>query len=177
MKSEILFETDRLLVIPIKIEHAEKLHGFWSDPLVTEYMNITPLTSLEQTEQMIGFLLNLMAIEEATRYTIMIKDTQEIIGTCGLNYIDQENNRTEIAYDLGSLYWGQGYAFEALSAFMEWALKNYRFHRVEAKIDPRNTGSIRLIEKLNFQKEGLLRDYEKIGDTYTDLLMYSYLAK
>ncbi|MCI2497181.1 GNAT family N-acetyltransferase, partial [Listeria monocytogenes] len=45
----------------------------------------------------------------------------------------------------------------------------------EAKVDPRNSASIALLEKLGFSKEGLLRDYEKIGETYQDVQLFSWI--
>lgn len=171
-----ILETERLILIPIDEEHGPALHQFWSDEAVTHYMDIDPFESIEQTTEMIAFLVKRMAEGSASRYTILIKDSQEIIGTCGLNYLDYENSRTEIAYDLGAAYWGKGYAFELMSAFVEWVFQTQDFHRLEAKIDPDNLPSLKLIEKLGFQKEGLLRDYEKIGHNYFDVLMYSRLA-
>ncbi len=170
-------ETKRLKLMPINESHSSALHHFWSDPAVTQFMTIDPFETIEQTTEMIAFLVKKMTEGEASRYTIQLKNTEEIIGTCGLNYLDYQNNRTEVAYDLGSAYWGKGYAFEALSAFVEWVVLEQNFHRLEAKIDPDNFSSIKLIEKLGFKKEGLLRDYEKIGLHYYDVFMYSKIKE
>lgn len=172
-----ILETDRLILIPLSLEHAPALHQFWSDDAVTAYMSIESFETLKQTQEMITLLVNLMAEEQATRYTIQLKETKEIIGTCGLNYLDKENSRTEIAYELGAAYWRQGYGTELLTKLVEWLFDQQNFHRLEAKIDPKNSASINLIEKLGFQREGLLQDYEKIGDTFFSLLMYARIAK
>lgn len=175
MNTQIV-ETERLLLVPIDETHSSTLHRFWSDEAVTRYMNIEPFETVEQTTEMIAFLVKRMAEGSASRYSILLKDSQVVIGTCGLNYLDYENSRTEVAYDLGSAYWGKGYGFELMTAFVEWVFQSQDFHRVEAKIDPDNLPSIKLIERLGFQKEGLLRDYEKIGQNYCDVLMYSKLT-
>lgn len=73
-----------------------------------------------------------------------------------------ENHRAEIAYDLGTRFWKRGYATEAVRALMEWGKESFELHRIEAKVDPRNSASIALLEKLGFSEEGLLRDYEKL---------------
>ncbi|WP_260457637.1 GNAT family N-acetyltransferase, partial [Listeria booriae] len=53
----------------------------------------------------------------------------------------------------------------------------FKLHRMEAKVDPRNEASISLLQKLGFQEEGLLRDYEKIGTEFQNLKLFSWLNK
>lgn len=108
---------------------------------------------------------------------IILQATGEIIGTCGFNYIDHENQRAEIAYDLGMRFWKHGYATEAVQSLMKWGIESFNLHRMEAKVDPRNEASISLLEKLGFQEEGLLQDYEKIGTEYQDVKLFSWLNK
>ncbi|MNV75986.1 putative ribosomal N-acetyltransferase YdaF [compost metagenome] len=48
-------------------------------------------------------------------------------------------------------------------------------NRIEALIDPRNDNSRRLIRRLGFMEEGLLREYQKTESGYVDLMMYSLL--
>jgi len=54
--------------------------------------------------------------------------------------------------------------------------KEYRLKRIQAEVLEDNRGSIKLLEKLGFQREGLLRQYEKWGSKgFVDLLMYSLI--
>lgn len=55
-----------------------------------------------------------------------------------------------IGYGIGRAYWGAGYAFEASSAAIAYVRDTARAACMEAYIDPRNTRSIALIERLGF---------------------------
>lgn len=172
-----MLKTERLFLSEMTLADTEILFGYWSDDLVTRYMNIEPFQSLQPVEEMIRMLRQLEMEGKALRCVIILQATGEIIGTCGFNYIDHENQRAEIAYDLGTRFWKRGYATEAVQALMEWGIESFKLHRMEAKVDPRNEASISLLEKLGFQEEGLLRDYEKIGTEYQDLKLFSWLNK
>lgn len=48
---------------------------------------------------------------------------------------------------------------DALKAILRHGFEQVGLHRVEALVHSENTASLRLLERLNVQKEGLLRDY------------------
>ena len=60
--------------------------------------------------------------------------------------------------------------------FLAYCFDALDTHRVEAMIEPENTASIHLAERLGFQREGLLRDRDVIGGTHRSVLMFSRLA-
>ncbi|MBC1481873.1 GNAT family N-acetyltransferase [Listeria sp. FSL L7-1485] len=172
-----MVKTERLFLSEMTLADTEILFGYWSDDSVTRYMNIEPFQSLQPVEEMIRMLRQLEIEGKALRCVIILQATGEIIGTCGFNYIDHENQRAEIAYDLGMRFWKHGYATEAVQSLMKWGIESFNLHRMEAKVDPRNEASISLLEKLGFQEEGLLQDYEKIGTEYQDVKLFSWLNK
>ncbi|MCQ6275047.1 GNAT family N-acetyltransferase [Bacillus sp. V3B] len=173
MKTEL--QSKRLTLIQTENQHASELFVFWTDPDVTRFMNMDLVSTIDEVMDMITLSNRLAEINQAIRYTMLIRNTNEIIGSCGFNYIDFENGRAEIGYDLGKGYWGEGYGSEAV-----WTLIDYWFHvlgmnRVEAKVDPENSQSIKLLEKVGFQFEGRLRQSEKSKEEYKDVMMYSKL--
>jgi len=167
--------TDRLLLRPMQVEDAPVLFSFWSDPVVTKYMNIESFSEVAQAEHMILLLQNLCAEDKAIRWTITLKDTGEVIGSGGFNYLDFENERAEIGYDLGAPYWGKGYAPEAIRAITAYGFQHLGLNRVEAKVEPENLNSIKVLNKLGFVEEGRLRQYEKSKGRLVDVLMFSAL--
>lgn len=58
---------------------------------------------------------------------------------------------------------------EALIGMLDYMYGNIDLNRVQALVDPKNEGSLRLIEKQGFQRDGLLRSYESTieGPTWT----------
>ncbi len=99
-----------------------------------------------------------------------------IAGTVGFHRVDHENRSTSIGYWLGREYEGRGLMSAAVSGLVDHAFSAWNLHRVELRIAPDNERSRALAVRLGFRQEGLLRDAERFGDEYRDLLLYSLLA-
>ena len=97
-------------------------------------------------------------------FAIVRKSDSEIIGYCGLTELpDIEGGpELEVGYRLIRSAWGNGYATEAASAVRDYAFSELDQTRLVSLIDPTNTRSIRVAEKLgmNFEKEVLLENYD-----------------
>ncbi|MEJ8547368.1 GNAT family N-acetyltransferase [Brevibacillus borstelensis] len=167
--------TDRLELKPMELADAPALFSFWSDPAVSKYMNIETFTDVAQAEQMISLLQGLSQEGKACRWTIALRQPFEIIGSCGFNYLDHENKRAEIGYDLGRPFWGSGYASEAIQALLDYGFQHLRLNRIEAKVEPENIPSIKLLKRLQFTEEGRLRQYEMSKGKLVDVIMFSLL--
>ncbi|ETP61422.1 hypothetical protein BDSB_27145 [Burkholderia dolosa PC543] len=64
---------------------------------------------------------------------------------------------------------------EAASALIEHAFGTLNLRRIEADIDPRNVALARLLERLGFIREGLLRERWIVGDDVSDSALYGLL--
>jgi len=81
----------------------------------------------------------------------------------------------QIGYWSGAPFAGQGYMTEAIGLVIPFAFDQLRLHRLEAACIPSNARSIRLLEKVGFQREGLLRSYLKINGMWQDHFLYSLI--
>ncbi|MGN4125973.1 GNAT family N-acetyltransferase [Lysinibacillus sphaericus] len=167
--------TKRLLLRKMEESDAQALFKIWSDPDVTKFMNISNFTHEHQAKEMIELLNELALDHKAIRFTIIETASNEIIGSCGFNSIDFENARAEIGYDIAKAYWGKGYAPEGIMALINYAFTTLAFNRIEAKVEPGNVNSIKVLEKLHFTFEGTLRQYEKSDEVFQDIHSYSLL--
>ncbi|WP_110513453.1 GNAT family N-acetyltransferase [Herpetosiphon llansteffanensis] len=77
-----------------------------------------------------------------------------------------------LGYEIHQSYANRGYMSEALQAVIQYAFVDLRLHRIEANIMPRNQRSIRVVEKLGFEHEGLARKYLKINGIWEDHIHY-----
>lgn len=82
----------------------------------------------------------------------------------------------QIGYWMGERYAGQGYMPDAISAVIGHAFGPMRLHRIEAACIPRNTRSIRVLEKAGFVREGLLRSYLRINGIWQDHFLYALIV-
>jgi [ribosomal protein S5]-alanine N-acetyltransferase len=106
---------------------------------------------------------------------VVLKSTGLAIGTCLLFRFEEGSARAELGYVLGRAYWGQGLMREALEALINCAFGNMNLRRLEAEVDTRNRSSARLLQRLGFTKEGLLRQrWVSKGET-RDVEMYGFL--
>lgn len=95
----------------------------------------------------------------------------EIIGVCGLSNITYANFRSAfISYKLDREHTGQGYMAEALTELIRIAFEEMGLHRLESNIMPGNLPSLRLVQGLGFQEEGLAKKYLNIGGVWQDHL-------
>lgn len=167
--------TKRLYLRKMKMSDAHSLFTIWSDPEVTKFMNITNFTHEEQAKEMIALFDQLAAERKAIRFTMIKKESNEIIGSCGFNSFDVDNASAEIGYDLAKAYWGNGYAQEGISALIDYAFTTLNLNSIEAKIEPGNVNSIKVVEKLNFTFKGTFQEYDESKESFNDLNIYTLL--
>ncbi len=80
-----------------------------------------------------------------------------------------------LGYWMGLPFVRQGYMTAAVRAVIPFAFATLRLHRLEAACIPTNAGSIRLLEKNGFLREGYAREYLCINGTWQDHLLFARL--
>lgn len=81
-----------------------------------------------------------------------------------------------LGYWMGESFAGKGYMTAAVAALIPFAHSMLRLRRIEAACLQSNAASIRLLEKLNFTREGLAREYLSIAGRWQDHLLYARLV-
>ena len=98
------------------------------------------------------------------RWAICLKGPKGVpsptpIGSCALlDWEDGPPSRAEVGYSLEPGQWGHGYAAEALRAIHAFGFEVMGLERIEALVWERNDRSIKVLERLGYAPEGLLRD-------------------
>jgi ribosomal-protein-alanine N-acetyltransferase len=80
-----------------------------------------------------------------------------------------------LGYWMGKPFARHGYMTAAVRAAIPFAFSTLRLHRLEAACIPTNNGSIKLLEKTGFVREGYARDYLCINGIWQDHLLYGRL--
>jgi [ribosomal protein S5]-alanine N-acetyltransferase len=104
------------------------------------------------------------------RLWVFDKDRPDkIIGTIAFNNILWGSSLScQIGYRLDKDEINKGYITEAASRGIDVMFNDYKLHRIEANIMPRNEPSLRVAKKLGFVKEGILHKYIKINGKWQD---------
>jgi [ribosomal protein S5]-alanine N-acetyltransferase len=100
------------------------------------------------------------------------KSNNKLVGTIGFNFINFFNKKGEINYDLNRDYWGKGIMTSALTQVVEFS-RDIGLVRIQATALEDNARSIKLLESGGFTREGLLKNYELVGDSYYNSYMYA----
>jgi ribosomal-protein-alanine N-acetyltransferase len=157
-------------------DDADDLFALFADPEVMRYWSRPPMTARAEAEGLIGEILDGFSQRTILNWMVTSRPDGALIGTCALFRVDVRHRRAEIGYSLRRDHWGRGFAAEAVSLMLDWSFRTLGVHRVEADIDPRNDGSRKLLERLGFASEGLLRERYFVGDEISDTELFGLLA-
>lgn len=154
--------TERLVLRRASWDDLEPMNRILSDPAAMRFWSSLPHESLAQTEEWLGGMIDAPADESDD---FIVTRVGEVIGKLGAWRLP------EIGYILDPSVWGQGYAREALSAFIE---HRRRCGSVEltADTDPRNIGSRELLRRCGFVETGHAARTFFIGGEWHDSIYY-----
>jgi len=167
--------TDRLDLIDIKQEHLPDIFKLFGDKRVTQYYNIVTLTNESDAQPFIDWFQKRYAEKLGIRWGIALKGHANIIGTIGFNNFTTRH-RANIGYDLQPEFWNNGYATEALNEVISFGFDQLDINRIEAEVMQDNNISEKLLTKIGFKKEGVLRQWMYWNDKHYDMTMYSLLS-
>lgn len=152
------FETKRLILRKKELSDAKQMFdNYCSKDKVTEFMSWSSHKSIDDT---IDFLNNVVlpAYENNSAYdwAVVLKETNEVIGSIAGCKYDLEKKSAELGWVLDDRYWGQGLMPEAATVIRDY-LFSEGFVRVWAEHNVKNSKSGRVMQKIGMQHEGTLR--------------------
>ncbi|HEV7798965.1 MAG TPA: GNAT family N-acetyltransferase, partial [Pyrinomonadaceae bacterium] len=151
-------KTDRLLLRWITAADVDAFYKVYSDPEVMRYWSTPALPNREAASKLITEIHEGFERRELLKWAIALGSNDTLIGSVTIFHPDFTHRRAEIGYALGRAHWGKGYMQETLKAVLNYAFTVLELHRIEADVDPRNAASVRVLERLGFQREGYLRE-------------------
>jgi len=99
----------------------------------------------------------------------------EFIGSIGLlrKNLDGNPHRDQFGYWLGEPYWGKGIMTEVVKAFTDYCFEHENLNRLEATVFKYNPGSMKVLEKAGYEKEGILKKAYFKNDEFLDGFLYA----
>jgi RimJ/RimL family protein N-acetyltransferase len=147
-----------------------------SDEAVTSLLPYATWASPADGDAWFQRMAALQATGLALQFVVADKTSDKAIGTCLLFRLEQASRRAELGYVLGRAHWGRGLMQEALSALLDRAFGTMALRRLEAEVDIRNPASARLLQRLGFSREGLLRQRWVTKGEAKDVEIYGLLC-
>ncbi|KAL5182150.1 putative N-acetyltransferase p20 [Glycine soja] len=162
----------RISLRPFKASDADDFLKWGGDDRVTLYLRWNSITSKEEALAYI----EKVAIPHPWRQSICVDD-------CSIGYVSVKPEsgdyrcKAHVSYALAAEYWGQGIVAEALRRAIPIVFKKFpEVKRLEALVEEENKGSQRVLHKVGFVMEGVLRKYAFCKGDIKDFLIFSFLA-
>ena len=149
---ELHLETERLRLKPWAESDAQDLYA-----LHCERDGLTWTPTVERARQLIAEGLARTATTGFCLLSIRRRDEGDFIGYCGLIVGRASVEEPEIAYELFRRAHGHGYATEAARAVLGAAIATGR-KRLWSTVGAWNTASLRVLEKLGFERDHVTTD-------------------
>ncbi|MBT2641906.1 GNAT family N-acetyltransferase [Bacillus sp. ISL-41] len=172
-----ILETERSVLRKVEKDDANSILKYMSNEKVMKFYGLQPFKTINDALDEISWYQSIQNNKTGIRWGITLKEQGVVIGSCGFHNIVSQHFRTEIGFELSKEQWGKGIALEAVEATISHGFQHMNFQRIEALIEPLNGSSQKLVEKLGFIKEGLLRNYEFTRGKFDDLYIYSLLKQ
>ncbi len=170
-----VLSTERLLLRELTENDASNILKCFSNPDVLRHYGQKPLTNLQQVQQIINNFSKNYDEKRGIKWGITIKGQEGIIGTIGFQEWSTEHKRAEISYALFPESWGKGYAKEAVNRVISFGFQEMDLMRIGAIVFTENEASNKLLTKLGFEKEGILKNYMYQDDNPYDTNIYSLI--
>jgi len=179
-KSDFLtaLNTPRLTIRHFRPEDADDLYNYLSNPQVYRFEPGEPIDraqAVQRAADMAG---------SPDFWALELQAAGKVIGQLYFQQIEPHAHLTcELGFILSPAYQRQGYGSEAAGALVRRALTAGGMHRVVAHCNPENIASWKLLEKIGFHREGLLRQnvfFRRDTDgepLWTDTYVYAKLAE
>lgn len=172
-----LLEGERIRLRGFRADDIDALYVLYSDPAVTRYWSYPAWTQRAQAESLLQHAIESRSTDSILCWAVAEREYDRLIGSLTLFNINRAQGRADIGYALHSAQWGKGYAKEALQLALGHVFDGLALRRVEADIDPRNSASCKLVERLGFRQEGLLRERWMVDEVLQDSAIYGLLAR
>jgi [ribosomal protein S5]-alanine N-acetyltransferase len=172
----VRLETDRLLLRDLEPGDWESMLAVEGDAEAVRYQSYEPRTAEGCRDYIAHDLASRGRARSTFDLAVILTETGRYAGRVGLDVKRAERRVGELWFILDRALWGRGLMPEAARALMDFGFDELGLHRVFLECDPRNTGSVRLAEKLGMQREGLLREHLFVKGEWCDSLFFGILA-
>lgn len=160
----VTIRTDRLLLRRATMDDLPAIHAILSDPQGMRYWSSLPHAALDQSAD---WLRSMVEADPTTSDDFVVERDGAVIGKLGCWALP------EIGFNFARATWGQGYASEAMAAFIGRRRALGSPDSLTADVDPRNAASLRLLSRHGFVETGRASGTWQVGDELCDSI---YLA-
>ncbi|MBO4815926.1 MAG: GNAT family N-acetyltransferase [Clostridia bacterium] len=151
-KGTINLETERLILRKLQIEDANEAFKNWcSDDEVSKYMTWSTHPTVKDTEEWLKEVEKVYVDNINYEWGIVLKETNELIGSIGAYLKEEFAGRYEIGYAISKKYWRNGYTTEGLKCVMDYLINKEEIKRFIGRHATLNGASGSVMQKVGFR--------------------------
>jgi RimJ/RimL family protein N-acetyltransferase len=172
-------ETPRLILRPLEAADAPALLAYHSIPEVHRYLPFGAMDAQAVQDRLAASWSGSTLTAEGDIISLgaALASNGALIGDLMLRWVSERHQGGELGYVFSPDYAGQGYATEAARAVLALAFDHFDLHRMIARIDPRNTASVRLVQRLGLRHEATLIENYWDTEGWTDEVDFAILRR
>ncbi|WP_339889060.1 GNAT family N-acetyltransferase [uncultured Flavobacterium sp.] len=172
-----ILESERLRYRKLNNEDAKEVFELRSNPETMKYIPRPLVTNIDEALSHIKLINDKVDANTDINWAVTEKDNDKCIGIMGFFRTQPENYRTELGYMILPEHHNKGYVTEAVKTILNYAFNELNFNSIEARIDPNNLASEKVLHKNGFVKEGHLIENFFYNDQFLDSVIYSLLKR
>jgi RimJ/RimL family protein N-acetyltransferase len=166
-----VIETERLSLRQLKADDFSNLFPVFADEQTMEFYP-SPF-SQEMVRSFIEKQLTSYKTNHFGLWAVELKGTRQFLGDCGITLQDIDNQIVpEIGYHFNKKYWHRGFATEAVQGCIAYAFNEFNMKEIYIHTYVKNIPSIRVAERMHFQKIKTYSKFLKNYNTYWDHSVY-----
>jgi ribosomal-protein-alanine N-acetyltransferase len=171
-------ETERLILRPVTPDDGTAVFLYASNPNLTRFTLFETHQTIDDSRWFVtDYVRSRYANREPDPFGIVPKrdPVPMVVGALGAHWASQANGTMEMGYSIAEPYWGRGLVVEAARAVVRYVFTEYAVERLQARVIVGNDASERVLQKLGFTREGVLRSLVFRRGRWWDIAMYSLL--
>lgn len=175
----IELETNRLKLRRFELSDAVAMYKNWAnDSEVTKYLTWPTHKDVSISENVLKEWVIQYENDKYYQWAIVLKSNgNEPIGSIAIVKMDENIKMVHVGYCIGKKWWHQGITSEALSALIHFFFKKVKVNRIEARHDPRNPNSGKVMEKCGLIFEGTIKQGDWNNQGICDYSMHGLIAE
>jgi len=179
LEPKLPIRTERLILRAFRADDFDAVFAMQSRPDVARFLYWDARTDAEVREALTKKVAS-TAIREEEDILFLAAElyaTGQLVGDVVLQWVSRQHLSGEIGFIVHPDHQGRGYATEASRELLRLAFEELQLHRVVGRVEARNIGSARVLEKLGMRREAHLIENEFVKDEWQSELVYAMLAR
>lgn len=142
----IITKTNRLYLRELTPNDAAHFYSLNSNKNVIKYTGDKTFSSIKNAHDFLNEYIKQYELYNMARWAVCLKESNEMIGWCGLKYHEKEN-LVDVGYRFHEEHWSKGYATEATIASISYGFNNLNLKEIVAHVHVDNKASHKVVLK------------------------------